>query len=170
MTCTEARFHYPLGNLWPDYLRAGLGFGLTMIPMPYAVGGNILVMLIVFGLAGLFASFGISTFIRQKSTVAISDQGIWIEGPRAKALEWNDVAEVDLRFFSTRKERDKGWLQMKISGGGTTIKADSNLNDFDSLLRNVVTAITRHDLSVSPIGRENFASMGQPLPTREDIA
>ena len=170
MTSTEARFHYPVSNLWPDYLRAALGFGLTLLPMPYAINGNILVMIIVFGLSALFLSFGISTFIRQKSVVATSDQGIWIEGPRSKAIKWDEVSEVDLRFFSTRKDREKGWLQMKISGPNTKIKADSNLDDFDGLLQTVVKAIARHDLTVSPIGRENFASMGQPLPLREDTA
>ena len=59
---------------------------------------------------------------------------------------------------------------MKVKGAGRTLKIDSNLDDFDGLLKWVVTAITRHDLSVTPIGRENFASMGQNVPEREETA
>ncbi|MCA8929773.1 MAG: hypothetical protein KDC18_17060 [Alphaproteobacteria bacterium] len=170
MTTAEARFHYPLGNLVPDYLRAGAGFGLSMVPLPAALGAHPLVLLIVLGFAGLFGSFGVTTFMRQKSTVIASDAGIRIEGLRSKAIRWEDVQGVDLRYFSTRKEKDKGWLQLKVIGPNGTVKVDSNLDDFDGLLRWVVTAITRHDLSVTLIGRENFASKGQPLPTREDTA
>jgi len=170
MTVAEGRFHYPLRNLVPDYLRAGFGFGLTMLPMPHAIGGHPVVLLIVLSLAILFGSFGLTTFLRQKSTVCASEDGLWIEGPRARSILWQEVREIDLRYFSTRKDRDKGWLQMKVIGPAGTIKVDSNLDDFDSLLRWVVTAITRHDLSVTAIGRENFASVGQNLPAGEDTA
>ena len=170
MTNAEARFHYPLRNLVPDYLRAGAGFGLTMVPMPHAIGGSPVVLAIVLGLAGLFGSFGLTTLVRQKSTICASDEGLWIEGLRPRALRWEEVREIDLRYFSTRKDREQGWFQLKVIGPSGTIKVDSNLNDFDALLHRVVTAITRHDLSVTPIGRENLTSMGQTLPYREDDA
>jgi len=170
MTEPEARFHYPLGNLVADYLRAGAGFGLTMLPLPNAISGNIVVLVIVLGLAGLFGSFGVSTFLRQKSTVCASNDGIWIEGLRSRAVRWQDVTQIDLRYFSTRKDREKGWRQLKVVGPSGTVRIDSSLDDFDGLLRWVVTAITRHNLTVTPIGRENFASTGQPLPDREDDA
>lgn len=170
MTVAEGRFHYPLGKLVPDYLRAGVGFGLTMVPMPHAIGGHPVVLLIVLGLAGLFGSFGLTTFLRQKSTVCTSEDGLWIEGLWSKSIRWDEVREIDLRYFSTRKDKQKGWLQLKITGPAGKIRVDSNLNDFDEFLRWVVTAITRHDLAVTPIGRENFASVGQSLPDREDVA
>lgn len=170
MTVAEGRFHYPLGKLVPDYLRAGVGFGLTMVPMPHAIGGHPVVLLIVLGLAGLFGSFGFTTFLRQKSTVCTSEDGLWIEGLWSKSIRWDEVREIDLRYFSTRKDKQKGWLQLKIIGPAGKIRVDSNLNDFDEFLRWVVTAITRHDLAVTPIGRENFASVGQSLPDREDVA
>lgn len=170
MTLAEGRFHYPLGKLVPDYLRAGVGFGLTMVPMPHAIGGHPVVLLIVLGLAGLFGSFGLTTFLRQKSTVCTSAEGLWIEGPWSKSIRWDEVREIDLRYFSTRKDKQKGWLQLKITGPAGKIRVDSNLNDFDEFLRWVVTAITRHGLAVTPIGRENFASVGQSLPDREDVA
>lgn len=170
MNTTEGHFHYPLGKLVPDYLRAGLGFGLTMVPLPAALGAHPVALLVVLGFAGLFGSFGLSTFLRQKSTVKASEEGIRIEGLRNKAIRWQDVRQIDLRYFSTRKEKDKGWLQLKVISPGNTIRVDSNLNDFDALLRWVVIGITRHDLPVTLIGRENFASVGQKLPDREDDA
>jgi hypothetical protein len=168
MSSDNARFHYPLSNLWPDYLRSATGFGLTMLPMPNVIGGNVIVLGIMLGLAGLFGSFGITTLLRHKSAIGIDDQGLWIEGLRTKALRWTDVAEVDLRYFSTRRDKEKGWMQLKVRGLGRTIKIDSNLNDFDGLMRLVVTAVTRHDLTVTPIGRENLASLGKTLSAKED--
>lgn len=170
MTVAEGRFHYPIRNLVPDYLRAGAGFGLTMLPMPHAIGAHPLVLLIVLGLATLFGSFGVTTFLRQKSNVCTSAEGLWIEGPLPRSIRWDEVREIDLRYYSTRKDREKGWMQLKVKGPKGAIKVDSNLNDFDEFLRWVVTAITRHTISVTPIGRENFASVAQPLPNREDDA
>jgi hypothetical protein len=154
----------------PDYLRAGAGFGLTMLPMPNVIGGNTVVLVIILGLASLFGSFGVSTFLRQKSTVCASTDGIWIQGLRSHAVRWQEVTQIDLRFFSTRRSTGKGWFQLKVISPNGTIRVDSNLNDFDGLLQWVVTAITRHGLKVTPIGLENFASAGQPLPNREDTA
>ena len=116
----------------------------------------------------LFGSFGFTTFLRQRSIVAADENGVWIEGLRNKALRWDDIAQVDLRYFSTRREKDKGWMQLKLAGQGKTLKIDSNLNDFDGLMGHVVTAITRHDLVVTPIGKENLASIIKRMPTRED--
>ncbi len=170
MNSEDARFHYPLSNLWPDYLRSAAGFSLTMLPMPNVIGGNAIVLGIMLSLAGLFGSFGITTLLRHKSRVGVDVQGIWIDGLLRKALRWNDVAEVDLRYFSTRRDKEKGWMQLKIRGQGRTIKIDSNLNDFDGLMRHVVTAITRHDLTVTPIGRENMAHFDKTLFAKEDTA
>jgi hypothetical protein len=170
MSVPEARFHYPLRNLWPDYARAAAGFALTMLPLPNAIGGNVIVLTIVLALAVLFGSFGITTFLRHKSIVAADELGIWITGLRGKALRWDEIAEVDMRYFSTRREKDKGWMQLRLSGKGQKLKVDSNLEDFDGLIRHVVTAITRHDLVVTPIGKENLASMNKTVPTREDTA
>jgi len=159
-----ATFCYPARNLVPDYLRAGAGFGLTMLPTPAALDGPWIVKIIVVGLAVLFGSFAVTTFFRQKSTILADEHGLRLCGPRSAEIPWGEVEQVDLRYFSTRKEKDSGWLQLKVNGCNGKIKADSNLDDMDGLLGHVAAAIIRHGLVVTPIGRENFTAKGHALP------
>lgn len=161
-------YRYPLSNLIPDYLRSAAGVGLLGVPAIYSVGTHWIVTAIMGGLVALFGTFGASTAIRQFSVLLVDQHGMRLKGPRPVALPWADIAEIDLRFFSTRRDRANGWFQLKVRGRGGQIKADSNLEDFDGLLRELAIAIARHDLPVSAIGRENFASAGYAVPVLAD--
>ena len=153
-------YRYPLGNLVPDYIRAAVGTGLLAVPFVYSFGVHWFVTLILAGMLALFASFAISTAIRQYSVVLADEHGLRQRGPKPVALPWNEISEIDLRYFSTRRDKEKGWYQLKVKGAGGQLKADSNLADFDGLLHHVATAVTRHDLPLSPIARENFMASG----------
>ncbi len=161
-------FRYPLGNLIPDYVRAVLGFGLLLVPFVYSFGAHWLISLLLAGLLALFGSFGVTTAMRQFSTVLADEHGLRLQGPRPVALPWAEISEVDLRYFSTRRDREKGWYQLKVSGSGGQIKADSNLEDFDALLRQLAAAVTRHGLPLSSIARENFQASGYAIPATGD--
>jgi hypothetical protein len=155
-----AVYRYPLKNLVGDYLRAALGVGLLITPFFYSFGAHIMITLVLAALLILFGSFGISTALRQFSQVLADEHGLRQNGPRPVALPWNEVSQVDLRYFSTRREKSNGWFQVKVTGKGGQIKADSNLDDFDGLLGFLAAAVTRHDLPLSPIARENFQAAG----------
>ncbi|HKK29670.1 MAG TPA: hypothetical protein VKA18_04670 [Alphaproteobacteria bacterium] len=157
-------YRYPFGNLLPDYLRAALGTALLAVPFFYSFGGHWMVTIGVGALFFLFVSFGVTTAIRQFSALWSDQHGLRVEGPRPKAIPWDAVSSIDLRYFSTRREKDKGWFELKVKGNGTQIKADSNLNDLYGLLSEVATAVTRHGLSLTPIARENFQAAGFTLP------
>lgn len=165
-------YRYPLRNLVPDYIRAAIGVGLLAVPFFYSFNAHWFVTLLLGGLLFLFVSFGVSTAIRQFSVLLADEHGLRLQGPRPVALPWNQISEVDLRYFSTRRDKGAGWYQLKVTGQGGRLKADSNLQDFDRLLQFLATAVTRHDLPVSPIGRENFMAAGYPvavaIPENED--
>lgn len=161
-------FRYPLGKLIPDYIRAVLGFGLLLVPFFYSFDAHWLITLLLAALLALFGSFGVTTAMRQFSTVLADEHGLRLTGPRPVALPWEEISEVDLRYFSTRRDRDKGWYQLKVTGSGGRIKADSNLDDFDALLRQLAAAVARHDLRLSSIARENFQASGYSVPAAND--
>lgn len=155
-----AIYRYPFRNLVGDYLRAALGVGLLSMPFFHSFGAHWMISLVLAALLGLFGSFGFATAIRQFSQVLADEHGLRLLGPRRVALPWNEISEVDLRYFSTRREKRDGWFQVKVKGKGGQIKADSNLDDFDGFLAFLATAITRHGLPVSRIARENFQAAG----------
>ena len=161
-------YRYPLANLWPDYVRAIIGVGLLIVPFFYSFGAHWLITLILAGLLTLFGSFGVTTAIRQFSVVLADEHGLRQQGPRPVALPWNEISEVDLRYFSTRRDKEAGWYQLRVTGRGGRLKADSNLQEFNGLLRFLATAVTRHDLPLSPIARENFMASGYPIAGASD--
>ncbi len=162
-------YRYPLKNLAGDYLRAAFGVGLLITPFFYSFGAHWMITLILGALLFLFGSFGVVTGIRQYSQVLADEHGLRQQGPRPVALPWNEISEVDLRYFSTRREKSNGWFQVKVKGKDGQIKADSNLDDFDGLLSFLATAVTRHDLPLSPIARENFQAAGFAVASGEEL-
>jgi hypothetical protein len=157
-------YRYPVNKLVPDYIRSVAGLGVLGVPAVYSIGTHWIITSIMGGLILLFGTFGVSTAIRQFSIVLLDRHGLRVKGPRPAELLWSDVTNIDLRFFSTRRDRVGGWFQLKVRGGRNLIKIDSNLDDFDGLLQQVAAAIARHDLPVSPIGRENFSAAGFDVP------
>jgi hypothetical protein len=164
----SSAYRYPPRNLVPDYLRSAIGVGLLIVPTIYSMGAHWLISMILLSLLVLFATFGVTTFIRHFSTILSDVHGLRQQGPRPVSISWAEVRDVELRYFSTRRERagrdNSGWFQLKVKGPGSQIKVDSNLSDFDELLDEVATAVTRHDLRIGDISRENFIASGHDLP------
>ena len=44
-------------------------------------------------------------------------------GPFSAALRWAELSGVTLRYFSTRKDREKGWMQLILKGSGRAADA-----------------------------------------------
>ena len=54
-------------------------------------------------------------------------------GAGKKRMAWRDVRQVRLDYYSTRRDGQGGWMQMKISGPGGHIRIDSALDGFARL-------------------------------------
>ena len=113
---------YPLTSLYGDYLRTLIGLVFLGVPFYFALGN--LFMTIVFGsLTLLFVIFGVRTGIRHVITIETSPQGIASVGPLGKRIAWSDIAKIDLKYFSTSRDKKSkdGWMQMKICVGLLTV-------------------------------------------------
>jgi hypothetical protein len=157
---------YPAGALRGDYVRAALGLLLTVGPalaIPWSSPAN----LVLLPAACLFAIFTIRTWRRQQSRVIVNDDGISIFGMRRVSLDWAKINAVKLSYFSTRRDRSGGWMQLKLRGEdprrpdrARTIRIDSTLDEFDTVARRAAAAVTANCIAISPATRVNFAAMG----------
>ena len=135
MTEGSRRYRYPWSELRGDDIRAGFGVALTGLPLA-ATWGELYAGLILGALMAIFALFGLRTALRQASAYEVGDDGItrigwarngWsILGAGRVSLPWRDVERVKLAFYSTRRDRSKGWMHLKISGGSHRLGIDSN--------------------------------------------
>jgi hypothetical protein len=157
---------YPAGTLRGDYVRAALGLLLTIGPalaIPWSSPAN----LVLLPGACLFAIFSIRTWRRQQCRVFVNDRSISIFGLRPVSLEWAKIKSVNLSYFSTRRDHSGGWMQLKLRGEDPrrpdrlcTIRIDSTLDGFETVVRRAAAAATASGLSVSAATRANFAALG----------
>lgn len=164
----EQRFGYPSGAMMKDYGQAAAGAVIFGIPLAYA-HENIYAAVILGAIVLMFLTFGWSTWRRHRTVIAVTDDGIWTEGAKHVALRWTEITRVDLRYFSTKRERGRGgpatdegsgWMQLRLDGDGGTIKIDSSVDDFRGLANQVVRAIEVHRLTMTESAHVNFAAMG----------
>jgi len=163
---------YPLKSLYGDYLRALIGMVILGTPFFYSlINGSFVVTTIMGMLLSLFLIFGIRTYFRQITIISVGDDGIASSGPFGRRLAWNDLVQVDLRYYSTRREKagkGDGWMQMKICDSGRCMKFDSSLQHFNDLAAKVAATAFQNNAEMSETTIENFTAMGITIAIPEE--
>ncbi len=159
-----SRHGYPLRILALDYFRATTGLILTVGPIMLAEPLEI-IQYILGGVAVLFAAFGLRTLLRHFTRVEVGERGIRTEGPFPRAVEWRDMTEVDLRYYSTRRDRERGWMQLRIDAGAVRLAFDSTISNFAQLAESVLAAAERHGLALSAATLSNRAAVHGRQPS-----
>jgi hypothetical protein len=158
---------YPDRIIVSDYIRAGVGALLTLGPLTAvqltsAAG-------VVLGLLGaLFIVFGGRTWVRGRTVVHLSDEGLAVTALRRKMVPWKDVASLDLRYFATRRDRSQGWMLLTLKSTGATLRLESTLDGFDSIARAAARAAAQRNLSLSPPTLENLRALELPTDRLRD--
>ena len=160
---------YPARAVRADYLRAGLGMALTGGPLLVAQPGVVAVSALA-GLAGLFALYGVRTWVRQRTTVEVTDDGISTAGASRVTLPWREVRGVTLKYYSTRRDRTGGWMQLSLAGRGRTLRLDSSIDGFDAILARAASTAHVNRLALAPATVSNFSALGIPVAGGEGDA
>jgi hypothetical protein len=151
--------HYPLQSLLADYWRAGIG-------LIVGIGSWLLapeaphVVVICGGLTVLFLLFTMRTIVRQYTRIEMTDDGIVRSELRQTALRWSDLDRVKLRYYSTRRNRSRGWMTLKLGTGWTAISVDSTIDGFDAIAGRAARAITDNVIDVDEVTLANLAALG----------
>ncbi len=162
---------YPKRALFGDYARAGVGLAVTGGPLLFVSAGPVMIG-ILGGLGVLFFIFGLRTWLRQQTCVQVSDEGINTLSSGAPApridLPWNQLIEFNLRYYSTRRDRGDGWLQMLLKSDVAKLRLDSDLQAFDTVVRRVAAAALTNKLSLNQATRTNLDALGIVVPAVDD--
>jgi len=164
---------YSAAALRGDYVRAGIGLALTLGPqlaIPLASPATY----VLAPAALLFLAFGVRTWRRQKSRILLTSEGISLFCPHRVNLDWTNVRSVRLSYFSTRRDRTGGWMQLTLKGTDPqrpgrlrTIRVDSTLEEFTSVAAQAAAAALRNGLALSEATAANFAALGIGLVDAE---
>lgn len=175
MTAGEAepsRHGYSSEGIWSEAVRAGLGLVLGLGLMAVAPPGGAM-FFVGTALALLFAAYGAAVGIRRRTVILADAEGIAAEtglppampfGLGSRRLRWDEVTAVSLRYFSTRRDRSGGWMQLTVTGRDGSIVAQSTISDFPALARRSARAGLRNGLALGTATRRNLEALGLRLP------
>ncbi|MBM3517282.1 MAG: hypothetical protein FJX56_05235 [Alphaproteobacteria bacterium] len=150
---------YPIGALVPDYSRAGIGLAVTGGPL-LLTNPAPAVLYALSAMALLFAVFGARTAIRQLTRIEMSERGVWQRGPLGTAVPWEGLTAVTVRYFSTRRDRKNGWMQLRLKGRRGSILVDSTIEQFDLLASRVVREAVTRGIGLDETTRVNLVALG----------
>ena len=67
---------------------------------------------------------------------------------------------MSVDYYSTRRDGSKGWMQMRISGGGTSVRLDSTLDGFAQVVRRAASEAEKRGIALPPATQANLAALG----------
>lgn len=114
------------------------------------------------GLALLFVFYFARTLIRFQSKIFVSEYGIRLSTIRGgTAFAWPELSKFRLRYFSTKREGNKGWFELSLQAGDAKIVAESTLDGFDDLLDISRDWAKDNQLLVDDVTRTNLMRMDE---------
>jgi hypothetical protein len=109
----------------------------------------------------LFALFFVRTAMRQRTRFVLGPDTLCADGPGGKVVEWNRLDRLKLSYFSTKRDRTGGWMQLSVgSAGAGTVKVDSALDGFYDIVERAAAAALANGVELTLATRANLKSMG----------
>jgi hypothetical protein len=154
--CTQ--FHYPLRALVFDYAGGGTGFalaaGLVVFARPAPPVAAVLA-----AVAALFLVYFGRTACRQLTRIELDDAGIRAAGPLGGAIRWDQLCSLRLDYYSTRADREGGWMQLRLRDARRTIRIDSGLEGFETVAREAARRAAHRGLAFDAATAANLEAL-----------
>ncbi|HTQ34962.1 MAG TPA: hypothetical protein VMI30_12375 [Stellaceae bacterium] len=163
MPATATRFTYPVSAMTSDYLRSAAGLvPTTLILCTVSVG--VVSAVVLGGFAAIFGAFAIRTGLRHFTILELDDNELRATGLLSATIAWDRLDRMKLAFYSTRRDRKSGWMQLHLGAGGTRLSLDSRLDGFDRLVRHAAIAAGARGLDLSEATAANLHALGIRVP------
>ena len=167
---SSADLRYPRQTLWADYLRAAAGVLLCGAPLLLLDVNRWLAYFLVAGFL-LFALFLGRTALRHHTRYILGPDTLCADGPAGTLVEWSRLDRLKLSYFSTKRDRTAGWMQLSIgSAGGRVVRVDSSLDGFHDIVERAARAAEAGNVSLSEATRVNLRAMGISVAGQEEMA
>jgi hypothetical protein len=165
MPSDVARFGYPTAAMLGDYLRAATGLVPTLVILATVSVGSV-AGVVLCGFAAIFGAFAIRTALRHGTSLEVSDTELRATGLRPAVIPWSALDRMKLAYYSTRRDRKSGWMQLELGAGRARLTLDSRLGGFEQVVRHAATAAGEGDLELSEATAANLQALGIRVPER----
>jgi hypothetical protein len=149
---------YPLTAVIGDYSRSVGGLAVSVVP--FAVAPSRPLITYLFGtMLAVFAIYALRTAARHFTRVEVDDETISANLPSYRKIAWTAIEGLHVRFFSTKKDRSRGWFQMTIVGAGQRMTVDSTITDFHGIVASAAAAAARNGIALDEATAANVAAL-----------
>lgn len=160
---------YDKHSVRADLRRAATGLILTVAPI-LLLGDSIVASAILGVLALLFLAFGLRTALRGMALVHVTEHGLSFDslgarvprlpGLAPRTIAWRDIRKVGLRFFSLKRDRSEGWMELSLGDGRQSLRLDSTLDGFKDIVARAAAAARANGVALSDSTQANLAALG----------
>lgn len=150
---------YPLGSLVYDYLRGIVGLGISVVIIQ-SIGFDTPIFWVILGLAVLFLVWLGHTALRHIGRIRFDEEGLHCMPWPKKAIAWDGLEEMALRYYSTRRKRKDGWMTLTLKSGKDKIDIESTLPHFADIVARAAYAAKQAHLPLDQITLENLQALG----------
>ncbi len=149
---------YPLIAVLGDYFRATLGIGISIVPL-VVVTGKPVVTYAFSAMIVVFIGFGLRTVLRHRTEVEVTEEAIAVNLPSRKRIAWSDLGFLRIKYFSTRRNKKNGWLQMTLAGADQRISVDSKIDGFPDILERAKRAAAENGVELDETSVANMEAL-----------
>jgi hypothetical protein len=79
---------------------------------------------------------------------------------RRASIIWEELDRMNLAYYSTRRDRREGWMQLDLRSGRSRIRLDSRITGFAELVEISVRAAEARGLTLNAATAANLAALG----------
>jgi hypothetical protein len=161
----EATRHvYPAAAMVGDYLRAAAGLVPSAILFAIVPVGGI-AWVVLGGMGVIFAIFGLRTVLRHGTSLEMSETELCASGLlRRRTIRWAELDRMRLAYYSTRRDRKSGWMQLELRAGRARLSLDSRLDGFERVVRQAAAAAAERRIELSGTSAANLEALGIRVP------
>ena len=156
-------FHYPLRSLCVDYAGSAIGLAFSLGALALVQPAAAIAWLLAAAGALFLVYFG-RTVCRQLTHIELDETGIRVRGPAlgllSAALRWEELRSLRLDYYSTRRDSEGGWMQLRLRGARCTIRIGSELEGFVELARAAALEARRRGIEPDEATRANLGVLG----------
>lgn len=151
-------YRYPPGAIYRDYLRGGIGVTLFLLPVAvFELPEVSIYICLIFSILFIF-HLG-QTVVRQRTCIDMDDQVIRNRG-NATGFAWRDLNTFVLRYFSVRRDREAGWLEIRLGSERQRLRLDSRIEGFNEIAERAARAAADNQLRLDSATISNLKALG----------
>src|SRR6266567_6871316 len=158
-----SRHVYPATAMVGDYLRAAAGLVPTGVVFATEPVGTVAAA-VLGSFAAVFGIFGLRTVLRHGTSLKMTDTELRAQGVWRSRIIWAELDRMKLTYYSTRRDRRSGWMQLELGAGGSRVRLDSRIAGFDRLVRRAAEVAAERGVELNEATLDNLNALGIRLP------